>query len=177
MTRTLPVAGDDELLTTLLLGRRKDLEDGRVYLLKERKPKRALELFLQCAEKGRRALCVTRQHPNHVARQHGGLAVRVVWLSASLGKDYVDPHNLNSLTTLITGFIDEPGGSGSVVLLDGLEYLMVNNEPERVFKFLDYLDEVVATHRTILLASIDDRAFDAKELALLERNSVVLDRA
>ena len=175
MTRTLPIAGDDELLTTLLLGRR-ELEDGRVYLLKERKPKWALDLFRLYAGKGRRPLHITRQHPNHVARQDG-IPVRVVWLSTTLGKDYMDPHNLNSLTTLIRSFIDEAGESGSVILLDGLEYLMINNDPARLFKFFDYLEEVVALGRSIFLTSIDERAFDPKELALLERNAVVLDPA
>lgn len=176
MTRSVPALGHDELLANLLLGRRKELETGRVYLLKERKPKRAVDLFLQCAERGFKPLYVTRQHPDHVLRGNRGDA-RVVWLSATLGKDYVDPHNLNGLSRLIGEFIAESNGTGSVVLVDGLEYLMVNNDPDRVFKFVDYLDEVVATHRSILLAPIDDRAFEPKALALLERNAVVLDKA
>lgn len=177
LPRTVPIAADDDLLTNLLLGRRGELEDGCVYLLKERKPRRALEMFRKCGESGRRLLYVTRQHPDHAMRRNGSLPVRIVWLSTTIGTDYVDPHNLNSLTTLITGFIDEANGHGSAVLLDGLEYLMINNDSERVFKFFDYLDEIVATRRVILLASIDDRAFDAKELALLERNATVLDAA
>ena len=177
VARTVPIAADDDLLTNLLLGRRGDLEDGCVYLLKERKPRRALEMFRKCGESGRRLLHVTRQHPDHAKRENGGLPVRIVWLSTTIGTDHIDPHNLNSLTTLIMGFVDEASAPGSAVLLDGLEYLMINNDPERVFKFFDYLDEVVASRRVVLLASIDDRAFDARQLALLERNATVLDAA
>ena len=173
----MPTDADDELLKKLLLERRDELEDGCVYLLKERKPKRAIELFRSCGEGGRRRLYVTRQHPDHVVRELGPTPVRIVWLSTTIGTDYVDPHNLNSLMTLITGFLDEAGGPESAVLVDGIEYLMINNPPERVFKFLDYLDEVIATRRAVLIASIDDRAFDPKELALLERNAIVLDAA
>jgi len=177
LTRTVPTAADDDLLTKLLLDRRDELEDGCVYLLKERKPRRAWELFRRCGEGGRRLLYVTRQHPDHAVRQGGSLPVRVVWLSTTIGTDYVDPHNLNSLTTLIQGFVDEANGPRSAILLDGIEYLKINNDPERVFQFFDYLDEVVATRRAVLLVSIDDRAFDPKELALLERNAIVFDSA
>jgi len=172
----VPAAADDELLKKLLLERRDELEDGCVYLLKERKPKRARELFRRCGEGGRRLLYVTRQHPGHLAREFGS-TVRVVWLSTTIGTDYVDPHNLNSLMTLITDFLDEDGGLRSAVLIDGVEYLMINNPPERVFKFFDFLDEAIATRPAVLLASIDARAFDPKELALLERNAIVLDGA
>src|SRR5207244_13615888 len=34
----------------------------------------------------------------------GGEGDRIVWLSTTLGKDYVDPHNLNSLSHLIPNF-------------------------------------------------------------------------
>lgn len=172
----MPTAADDELLKQLLLERRDELEDGRVYLLKERKPVRARELLRGCGDGGRRLLYVTRQHPSHVARELGS-AVRVVWLSTTIGTDYVDPHNLNSLMTLITEFLDQDGEPKSAVLIDGVEYLMINNPPERVFKFLDFLDEAIATRSAVLLASIDARAFEPKQLALLERNAVVLDGA
>lgn len=176
MTRTVPAVGLDEVLKTLLEGRKQDLEAGRVYLLKERKPKYSVALFLEYAARGLNPLYITRQHPNHVLPGNG-LPVRIVWLSSTLGNDYVDPHNLNGLSHLIDGFVAESDGRGSVVLLDGLEYLTVNNDSERVLKFFDYLGEVVATHRSILLAPVDERALDPKALALFERNAVVLDSA
>ncbi|TLZ56498.1 MAG: DUF835 domain-containing protein [Methanobacteriota archaeon] len=167
------MSDEDELFTSLLFGRRKELEDGRSYVVKEKKPEKALALFFNLVEKGYRPLLITRQHPNHVRKAHLGVDIRAIWLSTTLGKDYIDPHNLNALTNEILTHI--AGGGKSVVLLDGLEYLMINNDPPRIWKFLEYLNEVVAQTAAILLVSVDDRAFEPRDLALLERNAVVLE--
>ncbi len=164
---------EDDLFNSLLFGRRRELEDGRSYVVKERKPERGLALFLSLVEKGYRPLFVTRQHPNHVVSSHAGKDVRVMWLSTTLGKDYVDPHNLNSLTHVISEHI--AAGGKAAILLDGLEYLMINNDAPRVFKFLEFLNEQVAQTPTILLISVDERTFEPKELALVERNAVVIE--
>ncbi len=164
---------EDDLLKSLLFGKQKELEEGRTYLTKEKKPDRALAYFRKAIESGFRPLYVTRQHPNHVLRAHAGKEIRVVWLSTTLGKDYVDPHNLNSLTNLVTNFVtDSPR---AVILLDGLEYLMINNDFPRILHFLEYVNEQVAMKRAVLLLSVDDRAFESKELALIERNTVTLE--
>jgi hypothetical protein len=164
---------EDDLLKSLLFGKQKELEEGRTYLTKEKKPEKAVAYFRRAIETGFRPLYVTRQHPNHVPRAHAGKEIRVVWLSTTLGKDYVDPHNLNSLTNLITNFVsDEPR---AVILLDGLEYLMINNDFPRILHFLEYVNEQVAMKRGALILSVDDRAFEPKELALIERNTVTLD--
>src|SRR5437867_8256713 len=165
---------EDELFASLLFGRRKELEEGRSYIVKERKPERGLALFLALIEKGYRPLMITRQHPNHVRRAHLGVDIRAIWLSTTLGKDYVDPHNLAALTNQIVEHIRR--GGKSAVLLDGVEYLMINNEPARIWKFLEFLNEVVAQNPSVLLISVDERAFEPRDLALLERDAVVLDK-
>src|SRR2546422_2269398 len=164
---------EDELFTSLLFGRRTGLEAGRSFVVREQKPGKAPALFLNLVGKGHRPLLITRQHPNHVRKAHLGVDLRAIWLSTTPGKDYIDPHNLNALTNEILTHI--AGGGKSAVLLDGLEYLMINNDPPRIWKFLEYLNEVVAQTAAILLVSVDDRAFEPRDLALLERNAVVLE--
>lgn len=169
----LLASGEDDLLKSLLFGKKRDLEEGRAYLIKERKPDRALGHFRRMIERGFRPMYVTRQHPNHIDRSYAGKEIRVVWLSTTLGKDYVDPHNLNSLTNLVANFVSD--GTHAAILLDGIEYLMMNNDFARIVHFLEYVSEQVAIRRAVLLLSLDDRAFDPKELALLERNMVVVE--
>src|SRR5207245_663665 len=72
---------EDELLRDLLFGKKKDLEEGRAYLVKEKKPERALAAFQRAVDAGWRPIYITRQHPNHVVRHRGDKEIRVVWLS------------------------------------------------------------------------------------------------
>ena len=161
---------EDELLKDLLFGKKKDLEEGRAYLVKEKKPEKALAVFHQSVDSGWRPLYITRQHPNHVVRRRGDTDIRVVWLSTTLGKDYIDPHNLNNLSNLIGNFLND--GPRAVILLDGIEYLMINNDFARILHFLEYVNEQIALRWAALILSVDERAFEAKELAYIERNTV-----
>src|SRR5881628_1931997 len=106
-------------------------------------------------------------------RRRGDKDIRVVWLSTTLGKDYIDPHNLNSLSNLIANFVTD--GPRAVILLDGIEYLMINNDFARILHLLEYVNEQIALHRAAMILSVDERAFDAKELAYIERNTVTLE--
>lgn len=164
---------EDELFRQLAFGEPPRLEGGRSYLVKERKPGKAWDLFDRMLTDGYEGVYVTRQHPNHVESAHGSRALKVVWLSTTLGRDYVDPHNLSALTNLIHGFVD--ASRRAIILIDGLEYIRLNNDADRVLKFIEYLDEIVMHRQGILILSLDARAFDARELAFIERNCVVIE--
>jgi len=164
---------EDELFRKLVFGGSRRLEEGRSYLVKERKPGKAWAHLTAALDDGFDGLYITRQHPNHVDKRHGPKTLKVVWLSTTLGADYVDPHNLGALTNLINAFTDTP--RQTAILLDGLEYLMINNDYARILKFVEYLREIVMQRKCVLLVSVDDRAFDPKEMAFLERNSVLLE--
>jgi len=168
----LLATGDDELFHSLLFGRRREPEEGKSYVIKEKKPDGAMAQFVRMIGRGYLGLVITRQHPNNVVRKYNLDGVRLIWLSTTLGKDYVDPHNLNSLTGMASSFLQENGRC--VIVLDGLEYLMVHNDFGRVLKFVEYLNETVMQRQAILLISLDERAFEPRELALLERNAIIL---
>jgi hypothetical protein len=162
----------DDLFNKLVLGESKeDIQAGYTYIIREQKPNKAYDHFWNMMEKGYRGLLITRQHPDHVEKKHGPAELKVLWLSTTLGKTYVDPHNLGSLTNIITRFVEN--GSKTVIMLDGIEYLLVNNDFARLLKFIEYLNEMVMDKKSLLLISIDPRALDEKELALLERNAQV----
>src|SRR2546426_521482 len=69
----------------------------------------------------------------------------------------------------------EEEGPRAVILLDGIEYLMINNDFARILHLLEYVNEQIALHRAAMILSVDERAFDAKELAYIERNTVTLE--
>src|SRR5207302_11321933 len=111
--------------------------------------------------------------PTHEMRRRGQTGLRFVRLSTTVGNECIDPHKLNSLSNLIANFVND--GPCAVILLDGIEYLMINNDFARILHFHEYVNEQIALHRATLVLSVDERAFDAKELAYIERNTVGLE--
>jgi two-component system cell cycle response regulator len=149
-----------------------DLAEG-CYLVKERKPELSFRLFDRLLQGGRKGLLITRRHPSRLRRERDLDEVRVIWLSHTPGEDFHNPTALGSLNKLICRYIQE--NERTAVLLDGLEYLILNNNFVQTLLFVEHVNEFVMQHPSIVLIPIDPEALEVKELALLERNLEVLE--
>jgi len=151
-----------------------DLEKGTCYLVKEKKPEVSYRLFEILLEQKLPGLVITRQYPERVRRERGLYDVRIIWLSHTPGEDFHNPTALATLTKVLQKFVDDHGGEG-VILLDGLEFLIINNEFLPTLMFVEHVNELIMQRRAILLLPVSPDALDERQLALLERNVKVLD--
>jgi hypothetical protein len=117
-------------------------------------------------------LIVTRQFPNDVRKEHYIQTTPIIWLSSVAGKDNMDPAKMSLLTDFIVNFMER--SHNGVVLVDGLEYLATTNDFPRVLKTIDRWAESAMTSSSRLIISVDPRAFEEKEIALLEKNKEVV---
>jgi hypothetical protein len=119
-----------------------------------------------------RGLMVTRDPPDMVKERYQLQVTPMIWLTESPGDLRIQPTSLAILTDTMTRFMESnPNG---IILLTGMEYLVTFNDFTRLLRSLDTLSETVWITRTRLLIGIDPRAFDDKELALLERDKNVV---
>ena len=151
-----------------------DLERGACYLVKEKKPDLSYRLFDLFLHQRVPALCITRQYPERVRRERGLSDVRVIWLSHTPGEDFQNPAAIGTLAKGIEKFVEDNGGDG-VVLLEGLEYLIINNGFLQTLMFVEHVNEFIMQRRAILLLPVSPDTLEEKELALLERNIEVLE--
>jgi hypothetical protein len=63
------------------------------------------------------------------------------------------------------------------VLVEGVEYVITFNDFKKVLKSLDSLNETTWVTKSRLMIFVDPRAFDEKELALLERDRKVVKKS
>jgi len=145
-----------------------NLRDGSIYLVKERKPSLSYKLFEKALADNLPGLCLTRQYPERLKEKYNLQNARILWLSHTPGREHHNPTNIGALTTLITSFIEKY--NKSITLLDGLEYLVINNGFQQVLKVTELVNEQVMQSDSIVLIPISESAFSEKELALLERN-------
>jgi archaellum biogenesis ATPase FlaH len=57
-----------------------------------------------------------------------------------------------------------------VILLDGIEYIVSNNDFTKVLRMIDQISDNIAQSKCTMIIPVDPRAFDQRQLALLERN-------
>ncbi len=166
-----------------------------VYLLEDDRPRPAFALFSELvtlpltpeaaipgAKQGSaadtleflipRGLIVTRTFPETVRSEHDIHVTPIIWLTESPGERRIAPTSVAVLTDTMTRFME--ANPNSIVLLDGVEYLVTFNEFKRVLKALDSLNETTWVTKTRLLIAVDPKAFDPKDLALLERDRKVV---
>lgn len=145
-----------------------DISGGLCYLVKEKKPEISFRIFKMVIEDGTPGLCVTRLHPERAKKDYGIEDIRIIWLCHTPGEDYHDPTALGTLLKVISKFIKDQGDC--IVLLDGFEYLMVNNGFLQSLLFVENLNEFVMQSRAIVLLPVCPDTLEEKELALLERD-------
>jgi len=149
-------------------------EEGLCYVVRERKPFLAYKLFENALAEGVPGLCVTRQFPDKVREMFDLKDTRVLWLSHTPGKDHHNPTSIGTLATIISSFIERY--KKCVVLIDGLEYLVINNGFQQVLRFVEHINEQVMQSQSTTLIPISPSAFSEKELALVERNVQVIEQ-
>ncbi len=169
-----PKEGTGQREDRLAITRKYQLEHGKSYVVEESPPDLSFDAFvniLSTTDDGCSkviGLAISRQHPDLIRQKYGLENTPIYWLATRAGDDVISPTNLGIITHTMVKFIDE--NTCGVILLDGLEYLISNNDFTKVLRLIDQVNDHVSQSRCRLIIPVDPRALDQKELALLERN-------
>ncbi len=159
---------------TLGVSRKYSLKHGRSYVIEEAPPSISFDAFVNLVStdsngEGKMVgLAVTRQHPEQVREKYGLEATPIFWLATRAGDKVISPTNLGILTHMLVKFTEET--SNGVILLDGIEYLVSNNDFTKVLRMIDQVSDNISQSKCSMIIPVDPRAFDQRQLALLERN-------
>jgi Protein of unknown function (DUF835) len=150
---------------------------GATYIIKDKRLDQPIALMKANLKKGASGLCIVRTQPDHL-REKYGLDCRMVWLTkmegirnggASSNLEIISPTDTPAITTLIKSYLSE--NKKAIVLLEGLEYLINQNDFKTVLKFLSGTKDQVFLAKGILLVPFDPVILDPKDLKALERES------
>ena len=149
-----------------------DIRPGFSYLIEEEKAEKAFDIFKDLVQHDFPGLLITRMHLDMVRETFGLVKTPILWLSKTPDKNNLSPTDLGMIRHIILEYIRKSGES--MVLLDGLEYLITNNGFPLVLKYIDDINENVMMSKSGLIIPVDPRTLEEKELALLERNMKII---
>ena len=144
-----------------------ELERSFSYLVEEDKPETSYTLFVSAMSKGMKGYCVTRNYPAKIRSKFDLKETPVVWLSNVGRENTIRPKDLEKLSLSLEQFLSQAGGG--IVLLDGLEYLITNNNFITVLRLIQSLRDQVAINQSILLMAVNRSTLESHQLNLLER--------
>jgi hypothetical protein len=150
-----------------------DIKRGFTYLVLEEAPNHSFEIFKDFVTHGAQGLCITRKAPKVVMEAYGLERTPILWLSrVATQKNSIRPSPPENVALAVEHFIGV--GKESVVLLDGLEYLVSHNDYPSILALLHDLNENVSLSDSILLVPVDAKAMNDKEFALLRREVEII---
>jgi hypothetical protein len=172
MERVLSLTHHAPALVDILKGIQKsshsskcEFEKGLSYMVKEEKAHLSYEAFSQLAAE-KDSLVITRIYPPQL-KERFTISGKIFWLSAIDKNNTLPPSDLNKLGFIITSFIEDH--TDGIILLDGIEYLILQNGFKKVFDFVSVITEKISQSRAILLIPTSPKALTQKEVMLLER--------
>jgi len=136
-----------------------DLPMGKIYVVFNRAPEKAYEVFTDQITHGVEGLCITHLDPEEVRRMWGFKETPIIKLSDEKGGDrYISPRNLPLLFMTIKSFVES--SHNSIVLIDSIEQLIKENAgvlPER--EILDFVYQMEVMGRKTRLVLAERQAF------------------
>lgn len=117
-------------------------------------------------------LVITREFPDSIRKKYNLQVTPIIWLTESPGERRIAPTSLAVITDTVVRFMES--NPNSIAIFEGIEYIVTYNEFRKVLRSLDSLNETAWMTKGRLLLAVNPKAFDEKELALLERDRKVL---
>jgi hypothetical protein len=156
-----------------------ELKAGHCYLIEENKPKFCFDVFSHYVEENFIGLCISRVNPKRIREDHRiKEEATLLWLtdSKTAGEDSIEP-SLERITYDIKAFIGKnKENSTPLIVFDGLEYLLSNNQFNPVIRFLRHLIDECSVSDSVMLIPLSPLAISQQELKMLEREFDVVDR-
>jgi uncharacterized repeat protein (TIGR01451 family) len=149
-----------------------DIGRGIGYLVIEDNPKKSYGVFSEFIDSGKQGLCITRTFPGRVMSNYSFDDISLLWLSRAKDQNSILPTNLGGILQSVKDFVEE--SDDPVVLLDGLEYLMVHNDFQRVLKLVHGMNELVAINDARLIIPFNPQTMEEDKVALLKRDLKII---
>jgi hypothetical protein len=142
------------------------LEKSFTYLVEEDVPETSYNLFVNQLNIGMRGFCITRNYPAKIKARFKLGDIPLFWLS-NVGKDNtIRPKDLEKLSVSLEQFLSN---KSVVILLDGIEYLITNNNFITILRLIQSLRDQVAINQSILILAVNPSTLESHQLNLLER--------
>ncbi len=153
-------------LTVMTEHKSYSLKLKKTYLIKEVKPTLGFRLFVESINVGYKGLCISRMNPKTVISRYKMEDYPILWLSEMDTDKSVEPTELEQLSYTILKYINE--NEQSIVLLDGLIYLINHNSFNTVLRFIQNIKDEVSIKKATMIVTLNPNALSEQELSILE---------
>jgi predicted RNA-binding Zn-ribbon protein involved in translation (DUF1610 family) len=144
----------------------KRVEQGYNHLILDSELKNTYNMLADFLRDGYLALCMSTTFPEKLKRTYNlSGKLKCIWLTNAGGKDTIDPSNIEKIGEVVEKFAEKY--PASVILFDGLEYLVVEHGFDEAIKLVKKMTDVASMMDMTLIVPINPAALTTDELSKL----------
>jgi tetratricopeptide (TPR) repeat protein len=146
------------------------IEKGFNYLIYEEKTDATFKLFAELVAAGSPGLCITTLYPAKLKKMYKMGDTKILWLSDSKDEPgALSPTRLDfEITRELTRFIKDQ--KDAVILMDGFGYLTLENEFDKVRKFIKRTNDLASMNQSTFIVVVNPNAFSKETVTTLSRD-------
>ncbi|MDY6865713.1 MAG: PAS domain S-box protein, partial [Halobacteriota archaeon] len=147
-----------------------DLDAGIIYFIDSEDTNPSYNIFIDLVRHGKPGLCVTRQNSRRIKKEYDLLKTPVIWLTRNEIDTMTCIHPSDIFTKLqstLVNFIKD--AKDGIILIDGLEYLISQNDFGMVLKFIQAINDDLMISSSRLLIHLDSNAVEKREFHSLKK--------
>ena len=138
---------------------------GEGYLISEATSETVVEIFAGMLRVGHPGLYISRASDSEIKNIFTDVAPTIIKLSKEKDKKHLTCSNFEELIHTIEEHVSKE--NQSIVLLERIEYLIVNSSFESVIKNIYRLNDMIRKHNCLLLLRISPSLLDKTQMTLL----------
>jgi PAS domain S-box-containing protein len=142
-----------------------ELDEGRLYLVKEESPQVALEAFRDLLRAGYEGVLITRT-PGEGPAMLAEHPFTLLWLSAKAREGSIPP-DLEAIERWA-----EELAPGKAILLEGLDHLVTRHGFNKTMLTVHRLKEIAFLNNHIIMLTVDPATLGARQVRLLEKEGL-----
>ncbi len=146
------------------------IDSGYNYLIVDNDHATAFSMFVALMKGGATGLSISTTFPDKLKKEHDMAKAEVIWLTDTsvADKKTINPHRLEfEMMRLYAAFVKN--NPKSAIILDGFEYLVVENGFDKVFKFIKKINDLSSVNNATLIVPIGTSSLEPDQLGTLKK--------
>jgi len=146
------------------------LDEGYNYLIISNQQETGFEMFVSMLKSGSTGLSISTTFPDKLKKEHDMAQAEVIWLTDTsvADKKTINPHRLEfEMMRMYAAFVKN--NPKSAIILDGFEYLVVENGFDKVFKFIKKINDLSSVNNATLFVPIGTDSLESDQLGTLKK--------
>jgi CheY-like chemotaxis protein len=149
------------------------LEPAEGYLVLEKEAEKSFEIFVDLVTHSIPGFVISRVFPEKIQKKYNLVKTPMLWLSRFEKENTISPDSISKLVYIIRDFTKK--SEESVILLDGLEYLITQAGFTTVLTYLQELKDIIVMYNSRLIIPLYKEVLSSKEYKMLEKEFQVLE--